>query len=183
MSRTKGDTLHAARLLQGKLVRLDQRRQRALDHAQSEYRIGLLMLVSGTDAGTLDIVQRAVDNDRTAPVLAADLRHATSKRPDIIDAEFPDVEPAPESDDLPPPLPSRAEPARMIVAGVDHGTGPAVASLMTHARGADGNEAWGFAELPTPDAYRYPEPGERARVLADGRIVADTFADEAPADT
>jgi hypothetical protein len=64
-----------------------------------------------------------------------------------------------------------------------------VATLVTHARGADGNEAWGLAELPiepladTERGYRYPEPGEPARQLADGRIVADTVADEAPADT
>jgi hypothetical protein len=178
MSRAKGDTLHAARLLQGKLVRLHQRRQRALDQAQSDYRIGLLMLVSGTDTGTIDVVQRALDNDRTAPELAADLRHATAKRPEIIDADFPEVEI--DGDDLPPPLPA---PARMIVGGVDLGAAPGLAVLRISARGADGNETWGLADLPAPDAYRYPEPGEPARQLADGRIVAATVADEAPAET
>lgn len=177
MSRTKGDTLHAARLLQGKLVRLVQRRQRQLDQAQSDYRLALVMLVAEANAAAIDIVQQALENDRTAPELAADLRHARTRHHGVIDVEFPEV--APASDDLPPPLP-----ARMIVAGVDLGsTERAVATLSTHARGADGNDAWGFAELPATDLYRYPEPGEPARQLADGRIVADTVADEAPAET
>ena len=178
------DTLHAARLLQSRLMRIVQLRQRQRDRAQADYRLALLRLTADTDSMTLDIVQRALDNDRSAPELAADLRHACT--PGIIDAEFPEA--APESEDLPPPLRCR-QCGMMAQNGVQlHHVGCGVGAPteepapLTPRMVLDGNEEWGLPARPanepaepladTLPGYRYPEPGEPAVQLPDGRVVA-----------
>lgn len=189
MGKPARDTLHAARLLQGKLMRIVQRRQHQLDRAQADYRLSLVTLTAESDAGTLDVVQRALDNDRSAPELAADLRFASKHG--IIDAEFPEVgDAAPESDDLPPPLPMRTAIGQEPLPPLPESAYPPHGKpLPRPSNDGDGNEAWGIEPLADtlPDTrrgeYRYPEPGEPARQLADGRIVAATEADEAPAES
>lgn len=121
------DTLHAVRLLHGELVRLDGRRKRQIEKANADYRADLFIKISGADETVVAMVQQALDLDRQAPELAADLRHALWRKRNgmqqLADQDDHEADTLPpESDDLPPRLPPHRVPIidePQLVMGID----------------------------------------------------------------
>lgn len=173
MSKPQRDAYHAARLLQNELTRLEAKRMRAITKANSDFQLDLLGTIRGADPATLKLVRQVLREDVTHRHVSFALETAHEAETDDdaherqTDAPTPmqlvdEVEGRPSS--IPPPPPSEPE--------------------------LDGNERWGLRPAPRvlagaldvgtepsndsdlPPGYRYPEPGEPATQLPDGRVVA-----------
>lgn len=149
--------LDRAKAVQRTLTRLVERREQRTARAQAEFRLDLLAAIDTVDDETIALVQRGLAIDRCeaglqyALQLAVDERNEARRR--AVDP-LADTRRSGDDDDLheaetilPPALPSTVEVGDADLIVLDD-------------------------EVPGPE--RYPEPGEPAVELPDGRIVAAT---------
>jgi hypothetical protein len=171
MSRAPRDAYHAARLLQNELARIAGKRERQIGRANGEFQLELMHTVAGAERPTLALVVQVLREDASQMHLTRALETLLGAESKSANDERRDTEPPPFELRRPAPLPERMS---------DGGPGllePLPASA--YAPGATALEPIDAefeeaADDELPQGYRYPEPGEPAIELPDGRIVADT---------
>lgn len=168
-------SLDLAKHLSSKLCRIVERRDRQVEKATSAFRLEMLAALDDADDETIDLVQRGLKHDGGSQFLRLALQTALDERAratqtrrsgDIAltgadaaaimrDAPPPRFEVGPDSDDAPLVI-STPEQATELLGSSD--AGDAARAIL-----ADG---------PDEGELRYPEPGEPAVTLPDGRVVA-----------
>jgi hypothetical protein len=170
----KGGAIDRAKQLQGKLVRLAERRERHVRNATGDFILDLNAAIIDQPQWLVAMVRQALAQDAGQSFLYLQLveamsRHgeAETERPppllDLDDIGIPVGDDEPDEPlPRPPPLP-------------DALTEAATERMIEETFSSDER-----ADVPPPTAlaYRYPEPGEEAIELPDGTIVA---ASPAPA--
>lgn len=183
---------HQAGLLQNKIARLDDRRVAQLRRVELAFNVDLLAIVESHSPQILDLVQMGLDNDPGSRPLAMALRKARNPMRTLVMPEDPHERPTDAEELAPPRLPGLL--AMTHPAFNDNGPAtPRVPPPATYERSAvemvqgvngilarvpevaecDMETAGWTDPAPAPErVYRYPEPGEAAMTLPDGRVVA-----------
>lgn len=142
---------HQAELLDGRLRRLQRRRERQKMAVDSAFQADLLAQLQAAQPWLRKMVRAAVANDRLEGELLA-----------AIDVAEVTLDPHERETDVP------SEPFELRPHPDDH-------PLASETVPADGNPEWGLgpdADAAANEALRYPEPGEPALVLPSGEVVA-----------
>jgi hypothetical protein len=163
MSRTRRDAIHQAGLLHGQVRRLEQRRQRQIEKADRAFRLDLLALVGMYEPWLTKLVQGALDAVPQDHELAAALRRARENPSESLTA------PTTRADEL---TTETVEPLEEEALN-DAATAEMLA-MANHARWQQESPPPlpSQSNAPAEREYRYPEPGEPAIQLPDGRVVA-----------
>jgi hypothetical protein len=147
--------LDRAKRLQGELVRLGERRSRQVERVEGAFRLDLLAAIHGEPDWLVDLVHRALEAEPTQQALVTDLVHAMAETRERLVRASEAVR--------------MTGAARPLVDGIDFGNPPgALAPLVLDAPVAESVEH----SATLHESLRYPEPGEPARMLDDGTIVA-----------
>lgn len=171
-ARKRGGVLHDAKLLQGQLVRLAERRERRVSRATGEFEIDLIAAISAQPLAIARMVLQAVSLDQSQAFLQRALAEALVQQSELLRAKraAAETEPAPPPDEVDdsfeatfrPPPPIMPPPPRLPVMPVfDDDTDE-----------PDDIDALERTVVAADSLLRYPEPGEPARMLPDGSVVA-----------
>lgn len=156
MSGRGASAYHEAQLLDGRLRRLQARRERQKSAVDSAFNADLLAMLQAAQPWLRQMVRQSIAQDHHQGELLA-----------AIDVAEVALDPHERETDAPAPIELAADDVELLEPDTARR-----AALLAAANDADGNAEWGL-----PPAYRYPEPGEAAVVLPSGETVA---AENAP---
>ena len=166
MSRAPRDAYHAARLLQNELARIALKRERQIGKANSDFQLELIQAVSGAAPSALQLVRQVLREDASQMHLASALSTLLADGRPTPPAALEDERSERETE---PPI---ALTAARVLSRVEH-AGIGAGGGDDEPIDAEFEEVSDSGPGVDDDGYRYPEPGEPAIELPDGRVVAD----------